>query len=136
MHVQTHSQTQKHKQTLPSTLEKMVEEADNRHATNEIEQLIEKALARQRTEMFAQFSEILMRVIANSRESSTQSHSDKISPFKVQLNLDISNLEGKIDTESVDNWVQQLEYYYSVNQLSKEEKMNIASLKMSTSVHC
>ena len=71
MHVQTHSQTQKHKQTLPSTLEKMVEEADNRHATDEIDQLIEKALACQRTEMFAQFSEILMRVTLNSREYST-----------------------------------------------------------------
>ena len=45
MPVQTHSQTQQHKQTLPSTLEKMAEEADNRHATDETEQLIEKALA-------------------------------------------------------------------------------------------
>ena len=60
MHVQTSSQTQQHKQTLPSTSENMAEEADNRHAIDEIEQLIEKALARQQTEMFAQFSEILM----------------------------------------------------------------------------
>ena len=44
MPVQTHSQTQQVKQMLPSTSEKMVEEVDNRHATNEIEQLIEKAL--------------------------------------------------------------------------------------------
>ena len=45
MHVQTCSQSQKHKKMLPSTSEKMVEEADNRHATDEAEQLIEKALA-------------------------------------------------------------------------------------------
>ena len=49
--------------------------------------------------------------------------------------MDIPNLEGKIDTESVDNWVQQLESYYSMNQLSKLEKITIASLNMSTYVH-
>ena len=52
------------------------------------------------------------------------------------MNLDIPNLEGKINIESVDNWVQQLESYYSVNQLSEEGKIIIASLKMSTSAHC
>ena len=51
------------------------------------------------------------------------------------MNLDIPNLEGKIDAESVNNWVQQLESYYAVNQLSKAEKITIVSLKMSTSVH-
>ena len=52
------------------------------------------------------------------------------------MNLDIPNLVGKIDVESVDNWVQQLEYYYAVNKLSEAEKITIVSLKMSTSVHC
>ena len=47
MLVQTRPQTRQNKQTLPSTSEKMAEEADNIHATNETEQLIEKALARQ-----------------------------------------------------------------------------------------
>ena len=51
------------------------------------------------------------------------------------MNLDIPNLKGKIDAESVDNWVQQLESYYSVNQLSESEKITIESLKMSTYVH-
>ena len=62
-------------------------------------------------------------------------HSDKIIPFKVKMNMDIPNLEGKINMESVDNWVQQLEYYYSVHQLSEVENITIASLKMLTSVH-
>ena len=97
MPVQTRSQTQQHKQTLPLTSEKMVKEADNRHATNGIEQLIEKSLARQQTKMFAQFNEILMRVTSNSGESSMRPNSDKINPFKVKMNLDIPNLEGKID---------------------------------------
>ena len=86
--------------------------------------------------MFDQFSEILMRFASTSRESSTSPHSDIISPFKVQMNLDILNLEGKIEAESVNNWVQQLESYYVVNQLSEAEKITIASLKMSTYVHC
>ena len=60
---------------------------------------------------------------------------NKIIPFKVKMNLDIPDLEGKIDVESVDNWVQQLESYYSVNQLSEAENITIASLKMSTYVH-
>ena len=45
MHVQTRSQVQQHKHTLPSNSEKMVEEANNRHATDETKQLIEKSLA-------------------------------------------------------------------------------------------
>ena len=52
------------------------------------------------------------------------------------MNLDIPNLEGNIDVESVNNWVQQLESHYSVNQLSEAEKITIASLEMTTSVHC
>ena len=114
----------------------MAGEADIRHATNEIEQLIEKSLARQQTKMFAQFNEILMRFTSNSRESSTWLHSNKIDPFKVKMNLDIPNLEGKVDVESIDNWVHQLESYYSVHQLSKVENITIPSLKISTSVHC
>ena len=46
------------------------------------------------------------------------------------------NLEGKINAESVENWVQQLESYYAVNQISEAENITIASLKISTSVHC
>ena len=44
MSVQTRSQTQQHKQTLPSTLENMDEETNNRHATDEIDKIIEKEL--------------------------------------------------------------------------------------------
>ena len=49
MHVQTRSQVQQHKHTLPSNSEKMVEEANNRHATNNTEKLIEKSLGLQWT---------------------------------------------------------------------------------------
>ena len=52
------------------------------------------------------------------------------------MNLDISNLEGKIDAESVDNWVQQLESYYSMNQLLEAWNITIGSLNMSTYLYC
>ena len=45
MVVQTRSQTQQHRHTLSLTSENMAEEADNRHATDETQQLIEKSLA-------------------------------------------------------------------------------------------
>ena len=82
--------------------------------------------------MFIQISEIIIRVNSNSRESLTRTYFDKIIPFKVKMNLYIPNLEGNIDVESVNNWVQQLESYYSVNQLFEVENITIASLKMST----
>ena len=50
--------------------------------------------------------------------------------------LDIHNLQENIDVEPIDNWVQQMESYYSVNQLSEAEMIAIASLKMLTFVHC
>ena len=50
------------------------------------------------------------------------------------MNLDIPNLEGNIDTEFVENWVQQLESYYFMIKLSEAKKITIASLKMSTFV--
>ena len=113
----------------------MDEEADNRHVTNETKQLIEKDLALEWNKMFTPLSDILMQVTSNFGESSTRHHSDKINPFKVKINLDILNLEGNIDAESIDNWVQQLESYYAVNQISEDKKITIASLKISTFVH-
>ena len=114
----------------------MAEEADNRNSSDKVEKLIEKALDRQWTEIFTKFSEIIMRFTSISRESSERPHSNKIIPFKVKMNMDIPNIEGKIDVELVDNWVQQLESCDSVNQLSEVEKITIASLKMSNSVQC
>ena len=67
--------------------------------------------------MFSQFNDILIWFASNFKESSIQTHFDKIIPFKVQMNMEIQNIEGKIDVESIDNWVQRMESYYSVNQL-------------------
>ena len=76
-----------------------------------------------------------MQLASNSKESLTWPHFNKIIPFKVKMNLDILDIEGKINVEYVDSWVQQLESYYCVNQLFGAEKIIIAALKMSTFVH-
>ena len=55
----THSLNSQHKQTLSPTSEKMDKEVDNRHATDETEKLIEKALAQHGTIIFTQFNDIL-----------------------------------------------------------------------------
>ena len=82
MLIQTRSQTQQHKQTLPSTSKNMVEEAHDRHATDKKEQLIGKSLARQQTKMFTQFSEILMRVTSKSGNPQRDLTSIKSAPSK------------------------------------------------------
>ena len=60
---------------------------------------------------------------------------DKVIPFNVQMNLDILNLEGNIDVEYVDKLIQKLETYFCANQLSEDEKVIIAYMKMLTSIH-
>jgi hypothetical protein len=53
---------------------------------------------------------------------------DNASPFKVQMNLDIPNLSL---------WVQWLDSYFTINIFIIEEgKITIATLEMSTLVHC
>ena len=106
---------------------------------SETEKFIEKALARQRTKIYEHFNEILtqltsslgLALISNPMRFSF----DRIFPFKVQMNLAIPNLEGKIDAEFMDNQIQQLKSYFFVNQLFEVEKVTIASLKMLISIH-
>ena len=50
------------------------------------------------------------------------------------MNIDIPNLEENIDVEFVENWVQLLEFYFAVNQLSEAENITIVSLNMSSFV--
>ena len=43
-------------------------------------------------------------------------------PFKVQVNFDIPNFQGKIDVDAVDDWLSKLERYFCVNNFSDIEK--------------
>ena len=56
-------------------------------------------------------------------------HSVDETPLKVQVNFDIPLFEGKIDADALDNWLNVLEGYFSVDNFSNREKITFALLK-------
>ena len=50
-------------------------------------------------------------------------------PFKIQVNIDIPNFEGKVDADAIDNWLSKLEWYFFVNNFSNVEKITFSLLK-------
>ena len=57
------------------------------------------------------------------------SSSDLETPFKVQVNFDISLFEGLIDADVVDKWLNLLEGYFLVPNFSYRENITFARLK-------
>jgi hypothetical protein len=51
-------------------------------------------------------------------------------PFKVQIKFNIPVFEGQIDTNGVDKWLNILEGYFSVHNISNREKITFALLKV------
>ena len=49
--------------------------------------------------------------------------------FKVQVNFDIPNFEGKVDPDAIDNWLSKLEQYFSINNFLDVEKITFSLLK-------
>jgi hypothetical protein len=80
----------------------MVEEDKNNRADDSINMLLEQALMRQRDEMMENFSHIIQRLPIVSGSSSSSDHFGGTSPFKVQVNFDISIFEGQIDMDALD----------------------------------
>ena len=64
--------------------------------------------------MMDSFTQILLRMSATASASSTSSRFGDAAPFKVQVNFDIPLFEGKIDADALDNWLNVLEWYFSV----------------------
>jgi hypothetical protein len=60
----------------------------------------------------------------------TCSSSDHATPFKVQVNFDISLFEGLIDADVVDKWLNLLEGYFLVHNFFDREKISFALLKV------
>jgi hypothetical protein len=57
------------------------------------------------------------------------SSSEIATPFKVQVNFDISLSEALIDVDAVDKWLNMLEGYFLVHNFSDREKINFSLLK-------
>ena len=58
------------------------------------------------------------------------SSSGYATPFKVQVNFDISLFEGLIDADVVDKWLNLLEGYFSVHNFSDRENITFSLLKV------
>jgi hypothetical protein len=67
--------------------------------------------------MMDNFSQILQWMPIGDT-STSNSHSGGATPFKVQVNFDISIFEGQIDADVVDRWLNLLEGYFLVHDFS------------------
>jgi hypothetical protein len=76
--------------------------------------------------MMENFAQILRQLPTGD----TSSSSGYATPFKVQVNFDITLFEGLIDLDVVDKWLNQLEGYFSVHIFSDREKITFALLKV------
>ena len=91
---------------------------------------LEESLAWQRNEMMDNFSHILQQFPTWDASSS----SGHATPFKVQVNFDISLFEGLIDADDVDKWLNLLEVYFSVHNFFDREKITFALLRVTPHV--
>ena len=66
---------------------------------------------------------------AATEGSSSSSHFEGATPFKVQVNFDIALFEGQIYGDAVDKWLSLQEGYFSVHNFSNMEKIIFALLK-------
>jgi hypothetical protein len=107
----------------------MEEEKKNDREDNPISLLLEQALTRQRDKMMDNFSYILQCLLIETSTSSSSGHFGRTSPFKVQVNFDIHEFEGRIDAKDLKKWLTLLEGHFSLHNFSDKEKITFALLK-------
>ena len=107
----------------------MTEEKKDNRARDPIKLLPEEALILQRNEMLDSFSQILRQMPTTASAYSTSSRFRDETPFKVQVNFDIPLFEGKVDADALDNWLNVLEWYFSVHNFSNKENITFVLLK-------
>ena len=83
----------------------MAEEKRDDGAGDPIKSLLEEALERQRNVMMDSFAQILLRIPAVASASSMSSPFGDANPFKAHANFDIHLLEGNINANALDNWL-------------------------------
>ena len=89
----------------------MGEEKKDEGAGDPIKILLEGALEQQRNAMMDNFAQILQR-LPRGDASASNSYSGNATPFKVQVNFEISIFEGQINADVVDKWLNLLEGYF------------------------
>ena len=79
--------------------------------------------------MMENFFHILQHLPIEIGTFSSSDHFGGTAPFKVQVNFDIPVFEGQIDVDSLEKWLNLLEGYFSVHNLSDGENITSALLK-------
>ena len=109
--------------------------ADNTRMDDPLKNMVNEALREQKDQMLQQFTQILQQLqVGNHASSSANQSFGAPTPFKVQVNFDIPIFEGKINSDAVENWLDQLTSYFSVNQFTDKEKITFSLLKSSLAV--
>jgi hypothetical protein len=75
--------------------------------------------------MMDSFVQILRRLLTRD----TSSSSEGATPFKIQINLNISIFECPIDADVVYKWLNLLEEYFSIHNFQIEKKILLHSSK-------
>jgi hypothetical protein len=87
--------------------------------------LLEESLTQQKNEMMDSFLQILRRLPTDDASSS----SGGATPFKVQIKFDIPIIEGQIDADVVDKWLNLLEGYFFIHNILNRENIIFHSSK-------
>jgi hypothetical protein len=87
---------------------------------------LEEAVMQQRNKMMDSFTQILRRLPIGDASSS----SGGAVPFKVQINFDIPIFEGQIEMDVLDKWLNLLEGYFFVHNLSNRENITFSLFKV------
>jgi hypothetical protein len=75
------------------------------------------------------FSQILQWISITTEESSSSDHFGGATLFKVQVNFNILILDGQIDLNALEKWLNILEGYLFFHNLSDREKITFVLLK-------
>ena len=81
--------------------------------------------------MMDNFSQILLRMLKAASAYSIRNRFEDATPFKVYVNFDIPLFEAHINVDTVDNWLNSLEGYLSVHNISDRENITFVSLRQS-----
>jgi hypothetical protein len=95
-----------------------------------IKSFLKKSLARQRDKMMKKISYILRWLLATTNASTSSEHFGGTTPFKVHVNFYILVIEGQINTNALDKWVNMLEVYFPVYNFSDRENITFSLLKV------
>lgn len=111
----------------------MVEEKKYEKNEDPFKTFLKESLQWKRNMMIEYLSHILQQLPTRNK-SSSGSHSRDATPFKMQVNFDIPILEGQIDGDTINRWLNLLEINVLVHDFSNQGNITFALLKVAPNV--